>query len=387
MEYDRLVREWKEKGIYPYFPVVESPSDRLVRIRGESQAYMLASCDYLGLSNDNRLKMAAISGVMEYGTNICGSLAFSGMTVIHNELERAIQNFMHVEDAIIFPTSYLANLGCLSTICGVNDLLIFDSQNHVSLYHGAALSRATLRTYKHGDMDMLDGILRRAKNFKKLFIVTDGLFSADGDYANTTKICELASKYGARVIIDSAHDIAAFGDQGRGVLDTVADTSCIDLIVGTMSKGFGSTGGFVAGREQLITQMRHAAGPFHSSRAVSPGVAAASREAINIVRIEGAERRDRLNKNAARMLNGLNEMGLDTMGSCSPVIPILIRDSTKTLIAASKLRKRGIIVCAMLPPSTPEGAARLRLNVTCLFHDEDIEDMLAVFKDTLVSLA
>lgn len=381
MDYVSQVAEWKSRGIYPYFPVIEEPCGRTVRIQGEGEVIMLASCDYLGFSNDARIKRAAIDGIERFGTNICGSLAFSGMTVLHMELESALEEFMGTESAIIFPTSYLANLGCLSTITGPEDLLLFDSQNHVSLFHGARLSRGTLRTYRHNDIGMLEGLLKRGLSFSNRFIVTDGLFSADGDYANLVEIANLADRYDASIIVDSAHDIGTLGDAGRGIVDACGLLDRVDLIIGTMSKAFGSTGGFIAGKASLITHIRHAAGPFHSSRAVSPGVAAASIKAIELMKSEGAARRIQLTANSLRLNDGLRQRGYDTMHSCSPVIPVLFGDTNRTLEATSWLRKHGVLVCGMIPPSTPEKGARLRLNVTSFLNEIDISSVLELFGD------
>lgn len=380
MGYLELVNEWKSTGIYPYFPVIEGPSNRVVNIEGEGSVVMLASCDYLGLSNDERVKNAAIDGVRRFGTNICGSLAFSGRTLIHRDLEDSLRDYMGTEDVALFTTAYLANLGAISTISESNDLLLYDSQNHVSLFHGAKLASSTLRTYPHNDMYVLEKLLKRGGTFNKRFIVTDGLFSSDGDFANLEAIAVLAERYDAEIIVDSAHDLGTVGPQGRGLAAELNLTDKVALTIGTMSKAFGSTGGFVAGSKAYIQQIKHAAGPFHSSRAVSPGVAAASLQAIELVKNDGDWRRVALRKNSIRLLKGLQDAGYDTMDSNSQIAPVLLKDTKRTLQASMFLRKHGVIVCPMIPPTTPMNAAILRLNVTSMLTDSDINLILEAFR-------
>jgi 7-keto-8-aminopelargonate synthetase-like enzyme len=385
MIYQQMTAKLKAEGNYPFFPIIEGPAGRNVKVRGIGDTIMLASCDYLGLSNDERIKAAAIEGIKQFGTNICGSLAFSGRTTIHEQLEDSIKTYMGTESSIIFPTSYLANLGCLSTVATHDDVLLFDNQNHVSLFGGARMSEATLRTYKHNDMDMLESLLKWSHGFKKRFIVTDGIFSAIGDYAKLDTIVQLAKKYDAAIILDSAHDLGVLGENGRGLAEHFNVLDDIDLIVGTMSKAMGSTGGFVVGKEKYIGKMHYASGPYHSSRAVSPGVAAASVKAFEIAKTEGAQRRHQLSKNTLAINKGLMSLGFDTMGTSTPVVPVLIKDTERTIAVTMWLQKHSILVCGMVPPSTPTNSARLRLNVTSMLNEQDIDTVLNVFDELSAS--
>lgn len=387
MDYIDQLHAWKEQGIYPYFPIAHDAPGRIVRMQDGIDCIMLASCDYLGLSNDARMKQAAIEAIQRFGTNICGSIAFSGMTEIHSALQSSLQSFMGTEDAIIFPTSYLANIGAISTIAGPDDLLLMDANNHVSLFQAARLSQAKIRTFSHLNYDVLAGILRRNAGKRRALIITDGLFSADGDYADLRAICQLADTYNALVVVDSAHDLGIHGETGRGLTQEQGVAERVNLIVGTMSKAMGSTGGFVAGRKTLIDRMRHFAGAYHSSRAVSPGVAAASLAALNVVQQEGDARRASLFQNTEHLWCGLKAKGFETSDSASPVIPIYLANAETVLRATKFLQDNGVCVCGMISPSVQVGSERLRLNVTNMLTHDDCDKTIGVFERMATDLS
>lgn len=386
IDFDQIL-DWKRSGFYPYFPVIESASSSKVKVRGSGEVYMLASCDYLGLSNDSRMKQAAIDAIARFGTNVCGSVAFSGLTEIHEALQHEIAEFMGMEAAVIFPTSYLANIGLLTTIGESEHLLVLDASNHVSIFHGARLSGAKIRTFPHLDYNALEGILRRSRDARSAFVITDGLFSADGDYADLERICAIAKRYDAKVVVDAAHDIGTLGRNGRGLAEDRGVIDSVDFIVGTMSKAMGSTGGFVTGRAPALELLRHFAAPHTSSRVVSPGVAAASLKAIEIVKREGVPRREVLARNVDALWRGLCDIGFKTSRTGSPVIPIYVNGPRSAVKAAAQLQAEGICVCAMVSPSVPTGGDRLRLNVTNLFDAADIAEILDIFARSFESPA
>lgn len=375
-----MLEAWRSEGIYPYFPVAQSATGAKVSYRGLDSLYMLASCDYLGLANDPRLKKAAIRAIEIFGTNISGSIAFSGFTELHETLQHDIARFMQCEDAALFATSYLANVGILATVAGPGDLIAMDAHNHVSLFDGARLSGATLRTFPHRDYDRLERMMQRSTKGGK-FIVTDGLFSADGDLADLDKICEIARHYDARVIVDAAHDVGVFGASGAGLAEVAGRTHDVWLTVGTMSKAFGSTGGFVAGDRTTIDRLRHYAPTSTSSRSISPGVAAASIAALKVASSEGGTRRDRLWRNCRALWETIQDEGLRTSGVASPVLPIYTKGTEETLRASRILQEAGILTCAMIAPSVPYSRERLRLNVTSHFDEAQIIEIAGILRD------
>lgn len=378
LDFAILSSEWKARNIYPFFPVVDGPAVATVKVRGHGEQLMFSSCDYLGLATDDRLKEAAISAIRIFGTNVSASIAVSGMTSIHYALESSISEFFNGRTCALFTTSYLANLGVLGTIYGEGDTLFFDRFNHVSLFHGAVLSGANLKTYRHSDIEMLENMLKRAPGTGKKAIVSDGLFSADGDFCLLDNLVDLAGRYGADVIIDSAHDVGVLGEKGRGISEYFDLIDHVDLIVGTMSKGFGSTGGFVVGRADYINLIKAKAGPFHSSRIFSPGVAAASLKSVEIVQHEGAELRRRLQENVDFFLNEIKPHGLDTLKTKSAIIPIVLNDTDKTLKACCWLRSKGIMMAPFIPPAVPLGKSRLRCGITALHTQAQLSQVAAV---------
>lgn len=364
IDFGKLSVEWKERNIYPFFPVIDGPAGGTAEVRGHGNQLMFSSCDYLGLSTDERLKEAAIDAIRVFGTNVSASIAISGQTSLHRALEDAISDFFNGRACALFTTSYLANLGVIGTIYGEGDTLLYDRFNHVSLFQGGMLSGASLKTYRHADIGMLENMLKKAPTTGKKVIVTDGLFSADGDFCLLDKLVELADRYGADVVLDSAHDVGTFGANGRGVSEYFDLIDRVDLIIGTMSKGFGSTGGFVVGRPEYINLIKLQAGPFHSSRTFSPGVAGASLRSVEIVRKEGAELRKRLQENVEFFLREIRPLGLDTLQTNSAIVPIVLKDMDLTLKASCWLRSKGVMMAPFIPPAVPLGKARLRCGIT-----------------------
>ena len=367
------VPKWIDQDIYPYFPVIESATDRTVYVEGIGRTIMYASCDYLGLSNDDRIKKAAIAAIEQFGTNVCGSIIFSGYTTIHRKLTRELEAFFNTGEALLFPTSYLANLGVLSTLYGTDDVIICDRQNHVSLFQGASLSGAKVAIYRHNDMNMLEKQLRKHAKAAKRLIVVDGLFSADGDYVDLPSVVSLAERYNAQIMLDSAHDFGLVGENGRGVAEHFGLLDRIDILIGTMSKALGSTGGFVICNSTMATQLRHASGPFHSSRTISPGVAAASLKALEVLREEGKERRQRVHELSNHFIAGARANQYDVLNTISPIIPVMLGSTDLTLQATSYLRSRNVLVSAFIPPATPSNKARLRFGITYNHTPQDID--------------
>ena len=371
------VNAWREQGIKPIFPTVRGPSDRRVSVNGVEDCIMLASCDYLGFSNEAAMKQAAIDAITTYGTNICGSVAFSGMTALHKELQDNLAALFGFEDALVFTTSYLANLGTFSTLIGRDDLVLLDAMNHVSLFQAAQLTGAKIRTFPHLNYDVLERQLQRKNTAGRAFIATDGLFSADGDLADLKRLQALAAQYDAVLIVDSAHDFGVLGPTGRGLAEHDGVLDKIDLIIGTMSKAMGSTGGFVVGRREMIEKIRHFSGPYTSSRSFSPGVAGASLRALQLSAELGAQRREKLHENISMLWNGCRALDLIVPRTPSPVLSVFVNDAAKTLQAARYLMDHQICVCPMVSPSVQQGRERLRLNVTSLLEPDDCQHVLA----------
>jgi len=373
----------QQNSEYPYFPVIESASDRLVELENNQKVLMLASCDYLGLSNDPRLKKSAQKAIEKYGTNICGSIMFSGYTALHRDFENSVAEFMKAEDAMLFPTSYLANLGCISSMVGVGDVVILDKLNHVSLFQGAQLSGAAVALYSHNDMNRLEKVLKACSKYKNKLIAVDGLFSADGDFSNLPDIIDLSQKYNTRLLVDEAHSFGVVGANGRGVAEYFGVADSVDLIIATMSKGMGSTGGVVVGNKKLLTYLKHVTAPFHSSRAVSPGVIGASLKAIEVVREEGIFLRSELDKKSAYFRQKLQELGINILQTKSAIIPIIFDSTSETIRVTLALKEKGILGSAMLPPSVPKDTPRIRLGVTTKLTINDLDHVAHLLNEIM----
>ena len=318
------------------------------------------SNDYLGLSQHPKVKERAIEAIKEFGTGSRASRLVCGNTILHEQLERKIAQFKGREAAIVFPTGFMANLGAITSLVDENDTVIIDHLDHASIVDACRLSKAKLQVYGHRDIVTLATILKRSAKFSKRLIVTDSLFSMDGDLAPLPQIISLAKEYNAITMIDEAHATGVIGSRGKGLEEHFNLIGQVDILMGTLSKAIGSLGGFVAGSQPLIDYLRNKARSFIYTTALPPASCAAALAAFEIIESEPT------------LLASLksNEKLLKAE---TPIIPIITGGAERTMTLSRQLLERGLFVSGIRPPTVPEGQSRLRITVTAQHSKEEIE--------------
>lgn len=366
-------------GVYPYFHVLDSGQDSEVIINGK-RTIMIGSNNYLGLTSDERIKKAAMEAVKEYGSGCSGSRFLNGTLSIHVELEKNLAEFLHKEAALTYSTGFQTNLGIISAIAGRNDYILCDRSNHASIIDGCRLSFAKLVKYKHSDMEDLERILKSIPDNYGRLIVTDGVFSMEGDICKLPEIVKLARKYDARVMVDDAHGLGVLGEGGRGTAEYFDLEDEVDIIMGTFSKSLASLGGYIAAKEDVIHFVKHTSRPFIFSASIPPACAAAAREALRILKAE-PERVKRLWDNADLMRKGFNSLGLKTGNSETPVVPVMTWEDYRTFKIAKELLEEGVFVNPVITPAVTPGNALLRTSYTATHTKEQLEFALEAFKN------
>ena len=365
-------------GVYPYFKAIAEQKGGIVEVDGR-EMIITGSNDYLGLTQDPRLKEAAVAVFDRYGTSCTGSRFLTGTLALHEELELRLARFLGAEAVLTFSTGFLGALAVLSALAGRQDILYFDRENHACLYDGARLSFGTLRKYRHNDLDDLERLLARdAGKPGGRMIVTDGVFSMSGHIADLPGIVRIARKYGARVAVDDAHATGVLGETGRGTPEHFGLEGGVDLIIGTFSKSFASVGGFVSGPEAVIKYVKHHGRPFIFTAAPSAMQVAVTLEALEIMETE-PRHRERLWENVARLKRGLSELGFDTLGSESQIMPVLIGPDELTVLFWRGLWEAGIFTTPALPPGVPHGQSIIRTSVNANHTPEQIDRLLGAF--------
>ncbi|MGF1473531.1 MAG: aminotransferase class I/II-fold pyridoxal phosphate-dependent enzyme [Rubrobacteraceae bacterium] len=372
------VDEAKALGVYPYFKPISEQNEGTVIVDGR-EMIITGSNDYLGLTQDPRLQEAAASVFDRYGTSCTGSRFLTGTLELHEELERRLANFTGYESVLTFSTGFLGVLSVISALTGRQDILYFDRENHACLYDGARLSFGTLRKYRHNDLDDLERLLRKdADKPGGRMIVTDGIFSMSGHVADLPGIVELARRYGARVAVDDAHATGVLGENGRGTPEHFGLEDEIDLLMGTFSKSFASVGGFVAGPRPVVSYIKHHARPFIFTAALPAMQVAATLKALDVMETE-PRHRVKLMDNANRLRDGLNAVGYDTLGSQTPIVPVLIGPDDLTVVFWKALWEEGIFTTPALPPGVPPEQSLIRTSVNANHTTEQIDRLVEVF--------
>lgn len=366
-------------GMHPYFKAIAAQHGGTVTVEGREMV-ITGSNDYLGLTQDPRLKEAARSALDGFGTSCTGSRFLTGTLTLHETLEERLADFLNKESALTFSAGYLGCLSVLSALAGRRDIVYFDRENHACLYDGARLSFGTLRKYEHGDVEDLERLLRRDEGRPGgRMIVTDGVFSMSGHIAPLPEIVELARRYGARVVVDDAHATGVLGDGGRGTAEHFGLEEEIDLIVGTFSKSFGSVGGFMAGPRQVVNFVKHKARPFIFTAALPAMQMAAALQALEIMERE-PEHREKLWGNVRRLREGMDLLGFDTLGTQTPIVPVLIGPDDLTMLFWKALWEEGVFTTPALPPGVPVGHAIIRTSVNANHTADQLDRLLAAFE-------
>lgn len=340
----------------------------------------LSSNDYLGLASHPTVTGAATNTLERYGCGASASRLISGTLDLHAELETELAAFKRTEAALVFGSGYHANLGVIPAVVGPADTVFSDELNHASIIDGCRLSRARVRVYRHLDMGHLGELLSATPPAGQRLIVTDSVFSMDGDVAPLGDIVTLAHRYRAWMMVDEAHATGVFGPSGAGVVEERGLEGQIEIQMGTLSKALGSFGAYVAGSRVLVEWLINRARSFIFSTALPPSMLAAARAALAIVKDE-PERRQRLWNNAERLIEGLSRLGYRVGDTASPIVPVLIGDEDRTMALSAALLERGVFAQGIRPPTVPPGTARLRVTPMATHTDADLERALLAFAE------
>jgi 8-amino-7-oxononanoate synthase len=340
---------------------------------------MFCSNDYLGYTQHPALKKAAKEAVDKWGVGSGASRLVSGNLKLYDELEAHLARFKHASSALVFPTGFMANLGVVASLAGPNDLILSDSLNHASLVDACRLSRAEVKVVPHADPEAYADAIKSA-NRRKVMIVTDGVFSMDGDLAPMRELSEIAHQHGALLVMDDAHGTGVLGETGRGTLEYLeVDTEGI-IQAGTFSKALGSLGGFVAGPAPIIGFLRNRARTLFYTTALPAATLAVNQRALELVD-EEPETRRKLMTNISRLRHGLSQKGLTLLPGQSSIVPVMVGEAGTALNMAKELMTAGLFCPAMRPPTVPQGQCRLRLSVMATHTDDHIDRAVDTLAD------
>lgn len=361
----------KAAGVYPYFRAISSEQEPEVLIDGKKVLMFGSNC-YSGLVSDPRIKEAAIEATKKYGTGCAGSPFLNGTLDLHKKLEQRIAEYIGKEDVMIYSTGFEVNLGVVSCLTGREDYILWDEQDHASIIEGRRLSFSTALKYKHNDMESLEKQLQKCDPDKVKLIVTDGVFSMEGDVANLPEIVRLAKKYNASVMVDEAHGIGVFGKGGRGTCDHFGVTKDVDLIMGTFSKSFASLGGFIATDKEITNFLRHHSRSYIFTASITPASTAAALKAIDIMEQE-PEHQEHLWEITKFALDGFRNMGCEIGNTSTPIIPLFVRDDYKTYHVVRDLFDEGLFVNPVVSPAVAPQDTLIRFSLMATHTKEQVE--------------
>jgi len=363
--------EVKAAGVYPYFREISSDQDTVVKMNGRD-VLMFGSNSYLGLTNHPKLKEASKAAIDKYGLGCAGSRFLNGSLDIHTELEEKLANFVGKDEAIVFSSGYKANLGAISSVLTRHDYVILDDLNHACIIDGARLSFGRTMKYRHKDMASLEKVLQRCNADRVKLIVTDGVFSMEGDIAPLPAMVELAKKYNANIMVDDAHSLGVLGTGGKGTSDHFGLTDNVDIIMGTFSKSLASIGGFIAADKDTINFMKHTARSFIFSASIAPANAASVIAALDVMK-EEPERIDNLWDNTRYTMDALRSIGLETGPTETPIIPIYVRDDEKTFVLTTMLQQAGVFVNPVISPAVSSEDSLIRFSLMATHTKKQID--------------
>jgi 8-amino-7-oxononanoate synthase len=367
-----------DAGLYPYFRAISSGQDTEVTIKGQ-RLIMIGSNNYLGLVSDPRVKEAAVAAVKKFGSGCTGSRFLNGTLELHEEMEGRLAKFMDKEAALMFSTGFQTNLGTLAAIVGRNEYLFQDRANHASLVDGSRLSFGKTHRYHHNDMADLDRVLSQVDSEPAKLVVTDGVFSMEGDLARVPDLVTLKRKHGFRLLIDDAHAIGVMGPRGNGTAAHFGLNDEADLITGTFSKSFASLGGFVVGDEDVIHYLKHFSRELIFSASIPPANVAAALRALDIIETE-PERREKLWQVTHRMRTEYQRLGFHVGPTETPIIPIYIGNDELCFAFWKELTLNGIFTNPIIPPAVPQDQALIRTSYTATHTEAQMDRVLSVFE-------
>jgi 8-amino-7-oxononanoate synthase len=374
------VEQARAADLYYYNqPITELLGGSRVLVRGREMK-MFASYSYLGLIGHPRINQAAKDAIDKYGTGTHGVRTLAGTLVLHEELEQRIADFKKAENAVTYTSGYVTNLTVISTMMGRHDYVFSDKLNHASIVDGCQMSGAKFVRFKHNDLDDLQRRLEEAPASAAKLVIADSVFSMDGDIIDLPRMVELCRKHHAWLMIDEAHSLGVLGATGRGIEEHFGLGDVIDLKMGTLSKTIPSVGGYVAGRKDLITYLRHASRAYIFSAALPPAQAAAANEAFKVI-LDEPKRIEKLRANATQFITGLKSRGFDTLLTETAIVPVLCRKDELAFAMTQEVQKKDIFVLPVVSPAVGEGLARLRATVTAAHEAPDIEHAMNIIQE------
>jgi glycine C-acetyltransferase len=374
-----------KQGIYKRERVLESPQRAHLTVAGREVINFCAN-NYLGLADDPRLIAAAKEALDVYGYGMASVRFICGTETVHTELERRISAFLGTEATILYSSCFDANGGLFETLLDEEDAVISDALNHASIIDGIRLCRATRYRYANRDLAELEAQLQAASTARRRLIATDGVFSMDGYVAPLDRICDLADRYEAMVMVDDSHAVGVLGDKGRGTPTLHRVPSRVDIVTGTLGKALGgASGGYVSGRAEVVELLRQRSRPYLFSNSLAPPIAAASLVAIDLLETSD-ERRRRLHENTAFFRAGIASAGFDILPGEHPIVPVMIGDAAVAVQMADALLERGIYVVGFSFPVVPRGAARIRVQISAAHTDKDLEQAIGAFSEVRAQL-
>lgn len=372
------LQQLKDQGVYRKIPVVETANEAEIIVDGK-KAINLSSNNYLGFANHPRLKKAAIEAIEKFGVGAGAVKTIVGNMTLHEQLEADLAAFKREEAVMLFQSGFNCNAGVIQAITSAGDLIISDELNHASIIDGTRLSKADRAVYKHSDMKDLHRVLSELRvNYNQVLIITDGVFSMDGDLAKLPEIVELAEEFNCLTYVDDAHGSGVLGENGRGTVDHFHLQGRIDFTIGTLSKAFGVMGGYVAGKQVMKEWLSMRARPLLFSTNLPPAVVGALIEAVKMLE-ESDEYTKAVWKNGNYFKSILSEAGFDIGHSETPITPVFIFDEAKTVLFSKKLLEKGVFVSPIIFPTVPKGKARLRVMVTAAHTTSQLDQAIAIF--------
>lgn len=378
----RVPQQYMEEGVYPYFREITSKQGPEVTMEGH-QVLMFGSNAYTGLTGDDRVIAAAEKALLKYGSGCAGSRFLNGTLDIHVQLEKELAEFEHKDGALCFSTGFSVNAGVIPQLVGRGDYVICDDRDHASIVDGRRLSFATQLHYKHNDMEDLERVLKKLPHEAVKLIVVDGVFSMEGDLAKLPEIVELKHKYNCSIMVDEAHGLGVFGEQGRGVCHHFGLQDEVDVIMGTFSKSLASIGGFVAADWDTINYLRHTSRTYIFSASDTPAATAAAIEALHIIR-EEPERIQHLWDVTNYALKRFREEGFEIGETESPIIPLYVRDSYKTFLVTKLAFDRGVFINPVIPPACAPQDTLVRFALMATHSKEQVERGVEILKQIFV---
>lgn len=366
-----LPQQAKEKGVYPYFTPISSEQDTEVIVNGKKML-MFGSNSYLGLTNHPKIKEAAKIAIDKYGTGCAGSPFLNGTLDIHIQLQDELATFLGKDGVLLFSAGFQANSGTIPCVVGRNDYLIYDELAHASIMEGKLITFATTLKYKHNNMEDLERQLQKLPGDAVKLVVTDGVFSMEGDVAPIDKMVDICNKYQATLMVDEAHGLGVFGREGRGTCDHFNMLQNVEMVMGTFSKSLASIGGFLAADKETINYLKHNIRPYIFTASIAPAATASVLAAMKIMRSE-PERQELLWSNTNYALQCYRDLGFEIGHTQSPIIPLFIRDADRTFLATRMIFDAGVFVTPVVPPAVPSQDTLIRFAIMATHTHQQID--------------